>query len=155
VGVEKFPLKIANVSGGPRLSSLAMIRRVDPVQTDNAGGDPFRVEKNKITPDLDAKIPAVQGANINIFCVVYGQKGGPKPELLLEFLQNGTSVGKLPAPIPEMDAQGQIPYIATIPAGNFPVGTWEVKATASQGGKASNVESVKFSIVPPGGAGSN
>jgi hypothetical protein len=127
-----------------------MIRRVDPVEGPNTGGDPFRVEKNKITPDLDAQIPAAQGSNINIFCVVYGQKGGPKPELFLEFLQGGQSVGKLPAPLPDMDAQGQIPYIATIPAANFPAGDWEVRATAVQGGKPSNVETVKFRIVPAG-----
>jgi hypothetical protein len=51
----------------------------------------------------------------------------------IEFMQNGQTLQKVPMPLPAADAQGRIPQLMTIPAEAIPAGSYEIRATATQG----------------------
>ena len=131
------------------ISSLALIRRVEPVEGPDAKGDPFRFPGGKVPPPLVARTPAGPGAQISIYCVIYtGGPGAPKPQLFMEFIADGQSLGKAEAPLPDPDASGAMPYIANIPAAQWPAGQYEVKATVVQAGAVVAEETAAFAIVP-------
>lgn len=135
--------------GKAAISSLALIRRVEAVEGPDHLGDPFRFPGGKVTPTLDARIPAGVGAQISIYCVIYtGGPKLPKPQMFMEFLLDGQSLGKAEAPLPEPDASGAMPYIANIPAEKWPPGQYEVKATVVQNGQVTAEESANFVIEP-------
>lgn len=151
----KIGARRANVSlaappaGKASISSLAMIRRVEAAEGVDAKGDPFRFPGGKVTPTLDARIPAGPGAHVSIYCVIYtGGPNLPKPQLFMEFIADGQPLGKAEAPLPEPDATGAMPYIANIPAAQWPAGQYEVKATVVQAGAVAAEETATFVIEP-------
>ncbi|HYK91370.1 MAG TPA: hypothetical protein VE398_21545, partial [Acidobacteriota bacterium] len=54
----------------------------------------------------------------------------------LQFLQSGLAVSQAQIDLPAADAQGRIPYLATIPAESLKPGDYEVRAVVSQGHSA-------------------
>jgi hypothetical protein len=46
----------------------------------------------------------------------------------------------VPLPLPDADAQGRIPYVLTIPAAAIPPGTYQLRATTTQGGSSASAE---------------
>lgn len=150
IGARRANISLpAHESGKASISSLAMIRRVEPVEGADAKGDPFRFPGGKVTPTLDARIPAGPGAQVSIYCVIYtGGQGAPRPQLFMEFIAEGQSLGKAEAPLPEPDETGAMPYIANIPAEKWPAGQYEVKATVVQAGAVVAEETANFVIEP-------
>jgi hypothetical protein len=51
----------------------------------------------------------------------------------VEITKDGTTVQADPVPLPPADAQGRVPYMITIPAKAIRTGTYEIRATVSQG----------------------
>lgn len=158
VGTKRAAFSLAGESKAASISSLAMIRRVEPVEGQDTGVDPFRFDKGKVVPSLDAKIAGGPNAQFSVYMVISMPKGSAiKPQLILEFSRDGQSLGKGEAPLPEPDGSGRMPYIATIPAAGWPAGQYEIRAILMQGGSAVGEERVAFTIenAPAGSAGGN
>jgi hypothetical protein len=131
---------------GASLSSLALIRRVEPADGPDDGSNPFRFEKGRVVPDLDARIPAGSNAQISIYCVIQAAPGGAKPSLIMEFSRDGQVLGKGEAPLPDPGKDGRIPYIAQIPAAGWPAGQYEVRAVLLDNGRQAAEERTAFVI---------
>jgi VWFA-related protein len=126
-----------DVPEGPRLlclSSLAVIKRVEAVAPGAlASEDPFRLGPNRIIPFV-GEPQLASGTPLNLFLVAYPHtQDDAKPELTLEFRRDGRLVGRSTPELPAPDAEGRIPYIASVAAKAFKPGLYQVRAVLRQG----------------------
>lgn len=137
---------VAQPAQGATLSSLVLIRRVEPAAGPDDGANPLRFEKGRVVPELEGRIAAGPDAQIAIYCVIRVPAGAPKPSLVMEFSRDGQVLGQGEAPLPDPGPDGRIPYIAQIPAGGWPPGQYEVRALLAQEGRTAGEERLSFVI---------
>jgi len=126
-----------DVPEGPRLlglSSLAVIKRVEAVAPGAlASEDPFRLGSSRIVPFV-GEPQLDSGRPLNLFLVAYPHAPDhARPELTLEFRRDGQLVGRSTPELPAADADGRIPYIASVAAQAFKPGLYQVRAVLQQG----------------------
>jgi VWFA-related protein len=143
---------VLDVPEGPPplcLSSLAVIKRVEAVAPGAlASDDPFRVGTNRIVPFV-GEPEVLSGSPLNLFLVAYPHAhDDAKPELTLEFRRDGKLVGRSTPELPAPDADGRIPYVATIHAEALAPGLYQVRAVLQQGSLTAD-ESTSFRIGAP------
>ena len=129
-------LVVPNRGNNLKLSSVSVIKRIDPIdQTVASDDNPFRFQTGKIIPNLGEPIKATAGGELGVYTVVYPVAGSAdKPHLILEVLQDGQSIARGQIDLPAPDKQGKIPYIAKLPLDNFKTaGTYEIRVIARQG----------------------
>jgi hypothetical protein len=74
------------------------------------------------------------GRPLDLFLVVYPDTREPAaPHLTLEFRRAGALVASSAPELPAADAQGRIPYIATVASEALTPGSYEVRAVLQQG----------------------
>ena len=132
-------LLVPNTSDTLRMSSISVIKRIDPIDQKAAPDDnPFRFQTGKIIPNLGEAIKPASGGELGVFTVIYPSKIiREKPSLILEILQDGLSIARGQIELPAVDAQGKIPYIAKVPLDTFKTeGSYEIRVIARQGQQA-------------------
>ncbi len=132
-------LLVPNTSDTLRMSSISVIKRIDPIDQKAATDDnPFRFQTGKIIPNLGEVIKPSATGELGVYTVVYPMKGSSeKPMLVLEILQDGVSIARGQLDLPAQDAQGKIPYIAKVPLETFKTeGNYEIRVIARQGQRA-------------------
>ncbi|MGH9840561.1 MAG: hypothetical protein ACREEM_17425 [Blastocatellia bacterium] len=133
---------VPTASNAVAISSLTVIKRIDPIASDTVSGsydseNPFRFQGGKVVPNLGDAITPAPGAEIAIYFVVYPAAGAPeKPQLTIEFLQDGATLARAQPELGAPDGQGHIPYIAKLPADNFKPGRYEIRVVVRQGQQA-------------------
>jgi VWFA-related protein len=133
--VEMQTVEVPEAPPPVALSSLALIRRTDPVAAGAlASEDPFRVGETRIVPWVVE--PEVTPADtLSLYFVGYVPPGSHDPhDFLLEFSKDGQVVNRSALALPAPDAKGRIPYIARISAARFPPGRYEIRAELKAGG---------------------
>ncbi|HXK08943.1 MAG TPA: VWA domain-containing protein [Vicinamibacteria bacterium] len=131
------------------LSSLAVVKRTEQVPKGAlASDDPFRAGGVRIVPWVgEAELPP--GAPLGLFFVAYVPAGSTDaPEITLEFRHDGRVVGRSDPTLPPPDAEGRIPYVASVPAAQFPPGRYEVNAELRSGPNRA-WERCSFRVVAP------
>jgi VWFA-related protein len=146
---KRMSLVVAAPSAaGVRMSSLTLIRRIEPQTGQVDAKDPFHFEGGKVVPALDTAIPAAGGGELSYYFVVYPQaQSTEKPQLVMEFLREGQLVAKATPELPAPDQGGLIRYVASLPLTSFTPGNYEVRTIVKQGGTAAE-EQAAFSINP-------
>ncbi len=145
MGARRAALVLAPAEG-PSLSSLALIRRIEPAEGPDDGVNPFRFDRGRVVPDLEGRIAAGPDAQVSIYCVIQTAPGRPRPSLIMEFSRDGQVLGQGEAPLPEPGPDGRIPYIAQIPAGAWPAGQYEVRALLMDAGRQAAEQRLSFVI---------
>jgi VWFA-related protein len=129
-------LMVAAAPASVGLSSLALVRRTEPVPAGALDSpDPLRVGESRIVPWVGEPVFR-PGDTISLYLVAFAPAGGPSPGLTLEFALEGEVVGRSSAVLPASDSEGRIPYIARIPSQNLAPGRYELTAILEQGGAA-------------------
>ena len=137
IGTSHSEVTVAPKPRGVAISSLSMVRSYVPNANGLDPADPFQFQGGSITPTLNASVLRSKDAALRLFFTIYQDPSiSSKPTVVIEFLQAGKSLTKVPMPLPDVDAQGKIPYVMTIPAAAIPPGTYEVLAIARQGDTA-------------------
>jgi VWFA-related protein len=146
---RRVAVTVPQVHPGVNISSLALVRRVEPQAADADARDPFRYQGGKVIPTLDNSIPATSSSDLSFYLVVYpAASEADRPQLNLEFFnKEGASVGQASPDLPPPSKDGLIPYVATLPLANFSPGTYELRATVKQGASMAE-EKMSFSINP-------
>jgi hypothetical protein len=130
------------------ISSLALMRRIEPQTGQPDPDDPFRFQGGKVVPTLDTAVQAAASGDLSFYFVVYPLAANTeKPELTMEFLRDGTLVAKASPELPAADQNGLIRYVASLPLANFQPGNYELRTIVRQGGTAA-LERSAFSINP-------
>ncbi len=98
-----------------------------------------------------ATLSFTAGETVSLFLVAYAggaAAGGPKPGLVLEFARDGVVVGRSSVELPEPDALGRVPYVASVPTASLAPGRYEVAATVRRGDAAAR-ERAFFTVAAP------
>uniref|UniRef100_Q021C6 VWA domain-containing protein n=1 Tax=Solibacter usitatus (strain Ellin6076) TaxID=234267 RepID=Q021C6_SOLUE len=135
VGTQRSQFTVPAGVRGVGISSLTPMRSYTPNAKGLDPDDPFQFQGGSVTPTLDLTVKKAPNTALRLFFTVYQDASvRTAPTVEIEFLQAGKSLTKVPMQLPSADAQGRIPYLMTIPAESIPSGSYEVRATARQGG---------------------
>ena len=146
---RRIGVAVTPTGPGVNISSLALVRRIEPQPGDADAQDPFRYQGGKVIPTLDNSIPASSSGELSYYLVVYPAPSvADQPQLTMEFFnKDGASVGQASPELPAPVKSGPIPYVASLPLANFGPGTYELRATVKQGASMAE-EKTSFSINP-------
>jgi VWFA-related protein len=133
IGGQRSELIIAPRKG-VAISSITPVKLYNP-NAKPEPNEPFQYQNGTISPTLlNTLTVSSPDATLPLFFTVYQDASiAAKPTMEIEFLQGGNSLGKLPLPLADADAQGRIQTVFSVPAGKFPEGTFVIHAIAKQG----------------------
>ena len=132
--VDQARLSVPQIQQPVGLSSLAVVKRIESLPKGAlASEDPFRVGSKRVIPWVGE--PELDGAEeMRLFFVAYAPADAtPRPQITVEFVQDGRVVGRLEPPLPRADALGRIPCLVTLPPGRLGPGGYEARAELRQG----------------------
>jgi hypothetical protein len=149
IAVQREAFVVPSSTGGPRMSSVALVRRVDDLPEGTDSDDPLDLfNKKRIVPNLNAPISRATNPKLWLFFMAYPEDGAATPpQMTLEFAKGGKAVGRSQAPLPAPDPDGVIRFIGPIPTDNFSEGTYAVKVAVKQG-NGECTEATQFTLVP-------
>jgi VWFA-related protein len=144
-GAQRITFTIAPPPPGPALSDVTLVRTIEPIHADTASFEPMRYMSGRIVPDLAQMLP--EGTkSLSVFFLVHPlPPSAGQPQLSMQILRNGESLGKMPLDLSTTDGLGAVPYLGTIGGHAFPPGSYKVVATLTQGGQTATSDAA-FSV---------
>jgi VWFA-related protein len=137
--VKREPLRVLPAST-LAVSSLNVIRRLEPADADLPPDDPFRFDRMRIVPNLDLPISLAANPQLSVYLVLYAKPGVPPPKMMIEFLQGDRLVARAKPDLPDPDSAGRIPYVGTFPTTALAPGRYSVRAVIQQGSDVTETE---------------
>jgi hypothetical protein len=148
MATRRVPFEAKAAATGPGMSSLALIRRIDPLPADTKSDDPLDIVPARIVPNLDAPISLATNPKLWLFFIAYPSKGAAEPpRMTLEFMKDGKPLRRAEAALPAADPDGNVRYIGNFPTSAFAPGTYDVRVAVTQAG-ATVEERAAFTFVP-------
>ncbi len=145
IGVQKGTVKVPDPSSTLSLSDIVVVRRTDTLK-DNQILDAFYFPGGKVVPTLSETLKGGPGNVLPFYFAVYPDRATKDPvKLTMSFYKEGQYLGAAEAPLPPVQQDGRIPYIANLPADKFTPGAYQIRIGVSQG-KSSVEENVAFQI---------
>ncbi len=147
IGTVRAAFQVSPLKEGPRMSSVALIRRIEPAppRADKTD-DPLDVGGVRVIPNLDLPISLAANQKLSLFFIAYPQ-AAEKPRVSLEFWRDGKALGKAEPELPAPEADGKIRYVGTFPIERFTPGSYEVRVALS-GASGRWEERAPFTLVP-------
>ncbi len=146
--VTRQTFEVPSGGEGANMSSLALIRRIEP---GTAGAektdDPLDVGGGRVVPNLDLPISAAANQKLSLFFIAYPSKDREPPRMTLEFSRDGKTLARAEPALPAPEADGKIRYVGTFPIQKFTPGRYEVRVALAQPGGTSE-ERATFTLVP-------
>jgi VWFA-related protein len=138
MSVKKRGFTVPEPSDKLSMSDVIVVRRTDPLK-DSEILNAFYFPGGKVTPTLTDTLKGGPGNFLPFYFSVYPDrtvKDGVK--LTMAFYKEGQYLGAAETPLPEVQQDGRIPYIASLPADKFTPGAYQIRIGVKQG--SSNVE---------------
>ncbi|HEY0795299.1 MAG TPA: VWA domain-containing protein [Acidisarcina sp.] len=111
------------------LSSLELVRRMDPISGPRNPYNPFELGAGRITPTLAESVAS--GKPLALYFVVYPAKtAADEPRITLHLYQGGKEVASKPFALPKAQADGSIPVLLQLTP---EPGQYDIRVTAEQG----------------------
>ena len=154
-GAKRVVFEIPEAQSSPALSPIVVVKRVETINEESDDPlEPMRYEKGKITPNLAGVVPP--GAkNVSLFFILHPDpKSNEAPTLEIEASRGGRSGRRMPLPLKLSAGESSVPYMASFKGSTLGPGTYDVKATLSQGAKTA-VQQVSFTVLGDGTLGTN
>jgi VWFA-related protein len=147
IGTVRTAFQVSSAKEGPRMSSVALIRRIEPAPARvDKTDDPLDVGGVRVIPNLDLPISLAANQKLSLFFIAYPQVA-EKPRVSLEFWRDGKPLGKAEPELPAPEADGKIRYVGTFPIERFTPGSYEVRVALS-GAAGRSEERAPFTLVP-------
>ena len=128
-------------SSGLAVSSISVIRRLEPADADLPADDPFRFGRTRVVPNLDVPVSLAANPQISIHLVAYVKPGSAPPLMMIEFLKGDRVEARAKPELDPPDAEGRIPYVGTFPTGTLSPGRYSIRAVLQQGSDVTETES--------------
>lgn len=146
LGVKKSPLEVAPSSDKVSISDVVVVRRTD-VAKDTQANDAFYFPGGKVVPTLSTTLKGGPGNVLPFYFNVYPDPAAKDPvkSFTMSFYKDGQYLGAAQAPLPDVQADGRIPYIANLPADKFTPGAYEIRIGVTQGNSKAE-ENVDFKV---------
>lgn len=120
------------------ISDVVVVRRTDKLKDDKIV-NPFYFPGGKVVPTLNTDLKGGAGNYLPFYFAVYPDPAiKAAPTLTMAFYKEGQYLGSAEAPLPPVQKDGRIPYIADLPAAKFTPGSYEIRLGVTQG--SSHVE---------------
>jgi VWFA-related protein len=145
MSVKKSALTVPEPSNKLSMSDVIVVRRTDQLK-DNEILNAFYFPGGKVTPTLTDILKGGPGNFLPFYFSVYPDrtlKDGVK--LTMAFYKEGQYLGAAETPLPEVQKDGRIPYIASLPADKFTPGAYQIRIGVIQG-SAKVEENVAFQV---------
>ncbi len=134
IGVIKSTVTVPQPSGKLSMSEVVVIRRTDALKDSNQILDAFYFPGGKVVPTLSRTLKGGPGNVLPFYFAVYPDRAvKDAPKLTMSFYKEGQYLGAAEAPLPDMQQDGRIPYIANLPADKFTPGAYEIHIGVTQG----------------------
>ncbi|HEY7183946.1 MAG TPA: VWA domain-containing protein [Blastocatellia bacterium] len=132
-----------------RLSSLMLLKRAEQLTVDEQKKDhPLHFGEVVVYPNLGEPLHKSVAKQLAFFFTAWPAKGSnEKLALTVEVLQNGRSLGRIPAELPAADEQGRVKYASALPLDNFQPGSYELRVTVKDG-QGSVSRATQFNLEP-------
>jgi VWFA-related protein len=151
MSVKKTALTVPEPSNKLSMSDVVVVRRTDALKSREIL-DAFYFPGGKITPTLTQTLKGGAGNILPFYFVVYPSRDVKEtPRVTMSFYKEGQYLGAAEAPplpeppLPEMQAEGRIPYPENLPADKFTPGAYEIRIGVVQG-SAKVEENVAFQV---------
>ena len=132
------------------VSSLELVRSVQPVGAAADRQDPFEIDAGRVVPTLAESMPA--GKPINVYFVVYPiSASGTEPTVTVQLYRDGREIGRQKLPSAKRRDDGSMPILLRI---NPDPGQCDMVVTAQQGASTSEAR-LSVMITPNGSANPN
>jgi len=116
IGVRKSTLPVPSPSSKLSMSNVVLVRRTDALK-DNQILDAFYFPGGKVVPTLAHTLKGGPGNILPFYFAIYPDHAIKDAlKLTMSFYREGQYLGAAEAPLPAMQPDGRIPYIATLPA---------------------------------------
>jgi VWFA-related protein len=118
-----------------RLSSLTLLKRADRLSADEQKKNhPLHFGEIVVYPNLGEPLRKSVTKQLAFFFTAWPAQGSTeKLKLTVEVIQNGRSLGQIPAELPAADEKGSVKYASALPLDNFPPGSYELLVTVKDG----------------------
>jgi VWFA-related protein len=115
---------------GLGLSSLELVRELDPLKGVRNPLNPFELGNGRITPSLAESV--APGKSIDVYFVVYPMTdtAGPEPKVTLQMLRDGKEVARKLVELPKPEQDGTMPVLLRL---SPEPGHCDILVTAQQG----------------------
>src|SRR5262245_15055105 len=132
-----------------RLSSLTLLKRADRLTADEQKKNhPLHFGEIVVYPNLGEPLRKSVTKQLAFFFTAWPAQGSTeKLKLTVEVIQNGRSLGQIPAELPAADEQGRVKYASALPLDNFPPGSYELRMTVKDG-QSSVSRAAQFDVEP-------
>jgi hypothetical protein len=138
MSVKKRGFTVPEPSDKLSMSDVIVVRRTDPLK-DSEILNAFYFPGGKVTPTLTDTLKGGPGNFLPFYFSVYPDRTvKDSVKLTMAFYKEGQYLGAAETPLPEVQQDGRIPYIASLPADKFTPGAYQIRIGVKQG--SSNVE---------------
>ncbi len=145
IGVKKTSLTVPEPSNKLSISDVVVVRRTDALK-DNQILDPFYFPGGKVVPTLTSTLKGGPGNVLPFYFAVYPDRASRDPvKLTMAFYKEGQYLGAAEAPLPAVEPDGRIPYIANLPADKFTPGAYQIRIGVVQGSSKAE-ENIAFQV---------
>jgi VWFA-related protein len=145
IGVRKSAVTVPQPSSKLSMSDVVVVRRTDALK-DNQISDAFYFPGGKVVPTLTRTLKGGPGNVLPFYFAVYPDRSIEGAlELTMSFYKEGQYLGAAEAPLPAMQPDGRITYIANLPADKFTPGAYEILIGVTQGNLKAE-EKVAFQV---------
>ncbi len=119
--------------GTLRMSSLVLVKRGEKVpEKDRRADNPLLVKDVVVSPNLGDAVSKAS-KEVGFYFAAYPVQGRPAPESMIELLQNGKPMARIPMTLPAADAAGRMQQVGRLPISELAPGTYELRAVVTQG----------------------
>ena len=151
-GAQRIPFEIPEGVDTPSLSKIVLVRRLDPLRAGEDVSEPLRQGTVRITPNLSGTLaPGVNDVSV-FFATHTDPYGAEKAKLLLQVLRDGKPLGGAPVSTEQASGSEYTSYLNSFSIQSPQDGTYQVKVTLSQGGKAAEADA-SFAFIDVESAG--
>lgn len=134
IGAQHTEFTVPAGGTGVGISALVPIRSYTSDAKDLDPDDPFQVQGGSLTPTMNITFKKGPNSVFRLFFTVYPDASiSARPTVEVKITRDGTEVETAPTELPAADSRGRIPYLMTIPSASARAGTYEIRATVTQG----------------------
>ena len=145
LGASKSVITVPQPSSKLSMSDVVVVRRTDALKN-NPILDAFYFPGGKVVPTLTNTLKGGPGNILPFYFAVYPDRASKDAlKLTMSFYKEGHYLGAAEAPLPEVQQDGRIPYIANLPADKFTPGAYEIHIGVTQGSSKTE-EKVNFQV---------
>lgn len=134
IGVQKGTVTVPEPSSKLSMSDVVLVRRTDALKDNAQMPDAFYFPGGKVVPTLSSTLKGGPGNVLSFYVSVYPDRSvKDASRLTMAFYKDGQYLGAAEAPLPDVQRDGRIPYIANLSADRFTPGAYEIRIGVTQG----------------------